>query len=210
MHLASSHHLNVGHDLRNLPGCADRKFYGPVLCLYTQLGQTLTDNPEDAQDVRSEDNQQVDASEQANGNECVPQPIELLVLKQHLLDGTAHLDGGVGGWEESPICQLPLAHPALVLLPTPAHRKQNDWHGERDRCEHGHTHAEDQHVKRVHLAVGVQELRLHSVCGRQGGWSAAGPGRGVGSEPGLTLTLWGVATDSPPQLQGTIRQRAPT
>lgn len=27
------------------------------------------------------------------------------------------------------------------------------------------------------------------------------PGEGLGSEPGWTLTLWGAATDSPPQLR---------
>lgn len=91
VHVTSSHHLNVGYDLRNLPRFADRKFSGPMPCLYIQLGQTLTDDPEDAQDIGSEDNQQVDTSEQANGNERVPQPIELLILKQHLLDGSAYL-----------------------------------------------------------------------------------------------------------------------
>ena len=82
-------------------------------------------------------------------------------------------------------------------------------HAHTTMCTHSHAHAQDQHIKRVHLAVGVQQLGLYPVCGRQGGWSAGGPGRGLGSEPGLTLTLWGVATDSPPQPQGTDRHHRP-
>lgn len=53
-----------------------------------------TNDPEYAQDIGGEDNQQVDASKQASGNEHVPQPAELLVLKQHLLDGTSYLGRG--------------------------------------------------------------------------------------------------------------------
>lgn len=56
----------------------------PVLwgnTLSSQQGQTLTNDPEDAQDVGGEDNQQVDTGEQDNGDECVPWPAELLVLK---------------------------------------------------------------------------------------------------------------------------------
>lgn len=124
-----------------------------MCCLYTQLGPTLTNDPEDAQDVGSEDNQQVDASEQADGNERVPQPAELLVLKQHLLDGTAHL-GDRGGKSHHSVSSIsPTLHWSTC---PPAHRKQNDWHCECDCRQHGHTHTEDQHVKWVHLAVGVQ------------------------------------------------------
>lgn len=100
-----------------------------------------TNDPKYAQDVGGEDNQQIDARKQASGNEHVPQPAELLVLKQHLLDSTSY-------------------------------REQNNRNCKCDRYQHGHSHTQDQHIKRVHLAVGVQQLRLHPVCGRQGGWSA--------------------------------------
>lgn len=86
-----------------------------------------TNDPKYAQDVGGEDNQQVDASKEAGGNKHVPQPAELLVLKQHLLDG-------------------------------PSYREQNDRNRKCDRYQHGHAHTQDQHIKWVHLAVGVQQL----------------------------------------------------
>lgn len=64
-----------------------------VLWGNTQQGRALTDDPEDAQDVGGEDDQEVDTGEQADGDERVPQPAELPALKHHLLDGTAHLGG---------------------------------------------------------------------------------------------------------------------
>jgi len=68
-----------------------------MLCGSTQLtqqGPILTNDPKYAQDVGGEDNQQVDASKEAGGNKHVPQPAELLVLKQHLLDGPSYLGQG--------------------------------------------------------------------------------------------------------------------
>ena len=208
MHMASSHHLNVGYELRNLPGFAEGKFSGAVPCLHSQQGQTLTDDPEDAQDVGGKDDQQVDTSEQANSNEHMPQPAELAVLKQHLLEGAAHLGSRVGRVINLSAPSVPPRQwPGHLATCTLAHRKQNNWHCECDCRQHGHTHTQDQHIKRVHLVVGVQQLRLHPVCGRQGGWSAGGPGRGLGSEPGLTLTLR--SGNTPPQLQGTVRHHRP-
>lgn len=170
----------------------------------------LTDDPEDAQDVGGKDDQQVDTREQDNGNEHVPQPAELSVGKQNLLEGAAYLGSGAGRVINLSTASVHPRHPAVGLATcTLAHREQNDGHCECDCRQHSHAHAQDQHVKRVHLAVGVQQLRLYPVCGRQGGWSAGGPERGLGSEPGLTLTLWGVATDSPPQPQGTDRHHRP-
>ena len=143
----------------------------------------LTNDPEDAQDVGGKDDQQVDTREQANGNEHVPQPAELAVRKQHLLEGAAYLGSGAGrviNLSATPVRPaspaLPGQGPGHVQL---AHRKQNDGHCERDGCQHSHAHAQDQYITRVHLAVGVQQLRLDPVCGRQGGRSAGGP-RGAG------------------------------
>ena len=154
--------------------------------------------------------QQVDTREQDNSNEHVAQPAELAVGKQNLLEGAAYLGSGAGRVINLSTASVHPRHPAMGLATcTLAHREQNDGHCECDCRQHSHAHAQDQHIKRVHLAVGVQQLGLYPVCGRQGGWSAGGPGRGLGSEPGLTLTLWGVATDSPPQPQGTDRHHRP-
>lgn len=78
--MASSHHLNVGCELRNLPGLTEVKFSG-VKPLVPWQAQTLTNDPKNAQDVGGEDDQQVDTSKQDSGDEYVPQPTELLILK---------------------------------------------------------------------------------------------------------------------------------
>ena len=49
-----------------------------------------------------------------------------------------------------------------------SHREQDHGDGESDGHQHGQTHAQEEHVQGVHLAVGVQELRLHAHCTRQG------------------------------------------
>ena len=40
-------------------------------------------------------------------------------------------------------------------------REEHYGYGERDSCEHGETHTQDESVIRVDSAVGVEELRLH-------------------------------------------------
>lgn len=96
MHMASRHPFNVGYRLRNPPGFAGGMFSGVIPCLHSQQGQTLTDDSKDAQNVGGKDDQQVDTSEQANSNEHMPKPAELLVLKQHLLEGAAYLGRRLG------------------------------------------------------------------------------------------------------------------
>lgn len=91
MYMVDNCHLNVGVSTRM---CRSEILWDTLLLV--QYGQTLTNDSKDAQDVGGKDNQQVDASKQAGGDDHVPQPAELLVLKQHLLDGTSYL----GRWEE--------------------------------------------------------------------------------------------------------------
>lgn len=50
-----------------------------------------TNDPKDAQDVGSKDDQHVDESEQNEGNGDVTGPVEGLVGKYHLLDCSSHL-----------------------------------------------------------------------------------------------------------------------
>lgn len=51
----------------------------------------LTNNTKDTQDVRSEDDQQVDENEQRDGDSDVARPVEGFVGERHLLDGSPHL-----------------------------------------------------------------------------------------------------------------------
>ena len=57
-----------------------------------------------------------------------------------------------------------------------SHREQDHGDGERDGHQHGQTHAQEEDVQGVHLAVGVQELRLHAHCGHRGRGAAGGQG----------------------------------
>lgn len=57
----------------------------------TTTGLELTNDPEDAQDVGGEDDEQVDEGEQDEGDGDVTRPVEGLVGKHHLLDRSPHL-----------------------------------------------------------------------------------------------------------------------
>lgn len=54
-------------------------------------GPVLTNDAEDAQDVRSKYHQHVDEGEQNESNGNVTQPVERLVGEQHQLDGSSYL-----------------------------------------------------------------------------------------------------------------------
>lgn len=105
MYTGANYHLNVGYVLRVCWMYRDESLWDTIP--FIQQGQTLTNDPKDAQDVGGEDNQQVDASKQASGDEHMPQPAELLVLKQHLLDGTSYL----GRWKAPSVRWLPVDPP---------------------------------------------------------------------------------------------------
>lgn len=51
----------------------------------------LTNNTKNTQDVRGEDDQQVDESEQRDGDSDMARPVEGFVGERHLLDGSPHL-----------------------------------------------------------------------------------------------------------------------
>lgn len=105
MYTAANYHLHVGYVLRGSAGCIETRVSGTLSHSYSKA--RLTNDPKDAQDVGGEDNQQVDASKQASGNEHVPQPAELLVLKQHLLDGASYL----GRWKAPSVRWPPVDPP---------------------------------------------------------------------------------------------------
>lgn len=65
----------------------------------------LTDQPEDAEDGGSKNDQEVDEGQQDHGDGDVADPAEVLALEQHLLDSTAHLGTGTG------TCHTPSSEP---------------------------------------------------------------------------------------------------
>lgn len=55
------------------------------------MTESLTDNSEDAEDVRCKDDEHVDEGEEDDGDDDVADPVECLVGEDHLLNGPAHL-----------------------------------------------------------------------------------------------------------------------
>lgn len=96
------------------------------------------------------------------------QPVEGLGGEEHLQYGPAYLQphstSSVKGIETR---QAPEATRRQT------YGKEHDGDGQRDGCEDGDPHAQDQRVVRVDPAVGVQKFRFNALCdknGREGGF----------------------------------------
>lgn len=122
----------------------------------------LTDDAEDTQDVGRKYHQHVDDAEQDESDGDVAQPVEGFGGKQHLLEGSPHLQAHTGP-NQGTLSEsfLSRRRPETNLAQT--HREEHDGDGQRHGGEDGHSHAQDQGVIRVDPAVGVQQLRLHFV-----------------------------------------------